>query len=262
MLLMYFLGTVGACLMAWLFKSTLLKGQKPAFIMELPPYRIPSFNNLMIHTWEKTKHFIIKAGTTILAMSIIIWFTLNTPFGVEHKKDSYLGKTAQVIAPIFEPLGFGTWEATSALVTGIVAKEVIISTMAEVFTTYEPETEKTVEASVGEELKEIVISFFAAAKTAVSNVIVTTGISTITTDETEKSKSLRGVIRSEFVPLGAYSFMVFVLLYMPCMVTGVAIKHEFGSWKLFFIATAYGMILAWCISFLVFQIGSWLQIGG
>src|SRR3970282_1267793 len=83
------------------------------FIMELPPYRMPSGRSLAIHTWEKGKHFLIKAGTYILAVSVLVWFLLNLPWGVEQKKDSYLGTVGQAIAPVFKPLGFGTWEPPS-----------------------------------------------------------------------------------------------------------------------------------------------------
>ncbi|MDO8786424.1 MAG: ferrous iron transport protein B, partial [Syntrophales bacterium] len=95
---LYVMGIALAVLMGIIFKRTLFKGESPMFIMELPPYRMPSFRSLMIHTWEKGKHFLIKAGTYILAVSILVWFLLNLPWGVEHKKDSYLGKMGQVIA--------------------------------------------------------------------------------------------------------------------------------------------------------------------
>jgi len=81
----------------------------------------------------KGKHYLIKAGTWILAISVFVWFGLNLPWGVESKKDSYLGKTGQIIAPVFEPLGFGTWEAATSLLTGVVAKEIVVSTMGEVY---------------------------------------------------------------------------------------------------------------------------------
>ena len=257
----YLLGILLAIAVGFAFRKLMFKEEAPLFIMELPPYRMPSMRNLMIHTWGKTKHFIIKAGTTILAMSAIVWFTLNMPWGVEHKRDSYIGQAGQAISPIFKPLGFGTWEAASSLITGIVAKEIIISTMGEVFTNLPEESLGDQNVTIGSELRETAVSFFSACKDAIGNIFSTMGIAGIATDEAEESQSLRGVIRNEFTPLSAYSFMVFVLLYMPCIVTGIAIRHEFGSWKLFIISIAYGMSLAWIVSFLIFQIGSLLQIG-
>jgi ferrous iron transport protein B len=78
----------------------------------------------LIHTWEKGKHFLIKAGTYILAVAVLVWFLLNLPWGVESKQNSYLGKTGAAIAPVFKPLGFGNWEAASSLITGVIAKEI------------------------------------------------------------------------------------------------------------------------------------------
>jgi len=130
---LYVMGIALAVLMGIIFKKTLFKGESPIFIMELPPYRMPSFRSLMIHTWEKGKHFLIKAGTYILAVSVLVWFFLNLPWGVENKKDSYLGKMGQVIAPVLEPIGFGNWEAASSLVSGLIAKEIVVGTMGEIY---------------------------------------------------------------------------------------------------------------------------------
>jgi ferrous iron transport protein B len=130
---LYVLGIVLAIVMGVIFKKTLFRGEAPMFIMELPPYRMPSFRSLMIHTWEKGKHFLIKAGTYILAVSILVWFLLNLSWGVENKKDSYLGKVGQVAAPVLEPLGFGKWEAGSSLIARLVAKEIMVGTMGEIY---------------------------------------------------------------------------------------------------------------------------------
>lgn len=257
---MYLLGILMAVLVGLVFKRTLFKGEVPIFIMELPPYRMPSMENLLIHTWEKAKHFLIKAGTTILAMSVIIWFSLNLPWGVESQKESFLGQVSQVVSPVFEPIGFGSWQSSAALITGIMAKEIIITTMAEIYSS--DAVEETVEdVTVSEEIKEIFTSFFSAVKTSILNIFGTAGIASITTEESDQSRSLRGVIQKNFTPLSAYSFMAFVLLYMPCLVTGLAMKQEFGSWKLFWIATAYGLVLAWVTSFIIYQGGLFLNIG-
>ncbi|MFT3913926.1 MAG: nucleoside recognition domain-containing protein [Anaeromyxobacteraceae bacterium] len=124
------LGIALAILTGLVFKKTLFRGEAPVFIMELPPYRLPSLSSLLLHTWEKGKHFVYKAGTYILAVSVVVWFLLNLPWGVEHKRDSYLGKAGAVVAPALAPAGFGTWEAGAALITGIIAKEIVVGTMA------------------------------------------------------------------------------------------------------------------------------------
>jgi ferrous iron transport protein B len=130
---LYVLGIGLAIMMGIIFKRTLFKGEAPMFIMELPPYRMPSMRSLCIHTWEKGKHFLVKAGTYILAVSIMVWFLLNLPWGVENKRDSYLGKVGQAVAPALAPLGFGNWEASSSLVAGLIAKEIVVGTMGEVY---------------------------------------------------------------------------------------------------------------------------------
>jgi ferrous iron transport protein B len=147
--------------------------------MELPPYRMPSWKSLMIHTWEKGKHFLVKAGTWILAVSVLVWFLLNLPWGVEQKKDSYLGKVGQAIAPVFEPLGFGNWEAASSLVTGVIAKEIVVGTMGQI---YVPEAESEPSEpppSLAEDLRSIASSFAEAVRGAAANVFSTAGIASI-----------------------------------------------------------------------------------
>lgn len=260
---LYVLGIVLAVLMGVIFKRTLFKGEAPMFIMELPPYRMPSFRSLMIHTWEKGKHFLIKAGTYILAVSILVWFLLNLPWGVENKKDSYLGKMGQVIAPVFEPLGFGSWEAASSLVSGLIAKEIVVGTMGEIYVPQKGEPKET--PTLGEDLKEIVISFGGAVKASVGNVVSGFGISSMSAEEsaeeTEERTPLRGVIKGQFTPLSAYAFIVFVLLYMPCVVVAIAMKQEFGTWKWFGMAFAYQMVLAWTVAFVIYQGGRLLGLG-
>ncbi|WP_333654132.1 ferrous iron transport protein B, partial [Dissulfurispira sp.] len=249
---LYVMGIALAVLMGIIFKKTLFKGESPMFIMELPPYRMPSFRSLMIHTWEKGKHFLIKAGTYILAVSILVWFLLNLPWGVENKKDSYLGKMGQVIAPALEPLGFGNWEAASSLVSGLIAKEIVVGTMGEIYV-QKAEDDKKEKPLLTDDLKEIGTSFVGAAKDSVSNVVSTFGISSLSseesTEETEERTSLRDVIKSQFTPLSAYAFITFVLLYMPCVVVAIAMRQEFGTWKWFGIAFAYQMALAWIVAF-------------
>jgi ferrous iron transport protein B len=270
---LYVMGIVLAIVMGIIFKRTLFKGEAPMFIMELPPYRMPSFKSLMIHTWEKGKHFLIKAGTYILAVSILVWFLLNLPWGVENKKDSYLGKMGQIIAPVLEPIGFGNWEAASSLVSGLIAKEIVVGTMGEIYVP-KPEVEsqesgeinQNVEApTLTDDLKEIGTSFAGALKDSVLNVASSAGISSMSaeesTEETKERSSLRDVIKGQFTPLSAYAFIVFVLLYMPCVVVAIAMKQEFGTWKWFGIAFLYQMVLAWGVAFVIYQGGRLLGLG-
>ena len=259
---LYVLGIALAILMGLLFKKTLFRGEAPMFIMELPPYRMPTLKSLAIHTWEKGKHFLIKAGTYILAVSVLVWFLLNLPWGVESKRDSYLGQTGAAVAPIFAPLGFGTWEASASLITGIIAKEIVVGTMGEI---YAPQAATEEEAgptpTLGEEFKEMVVSLGGAFKEAGHNVVSTFGVSSLAAEEDEGATPLKSAVSGAFTPLSAYAFMVFVLLYMPCVVVVIAMRQEFGGWKWFWVAFAYQSVLAWTAAMLVYQGGRLLGLG-
>jgi ferrous iron transport protein B len=259
---LYVMGIALAVLMGIIFKKTLFKGENPLFIMELPPYRLPTLKSLMIHTWEKGKHFLLKAGTYILAVAVLVWFLLNLPWGVTSKADSYLGKTGAAIAPIFAPLGFGNWEAASSLITGVIAKEIVVGTMGEIYLPKENQTAAGQTPTFREDLVEIGTSFLAATRQAGENVITSIGVAKLSTEETEKTKPLKRVIQGAFTPLSAYAFMAFVLLYMPCMVVAVALRHEFGTWKWFGVTFAYQTALAWLVALVIYQGGRLLGLGG
>ncbi|NYT02561.1 MAG: ferrous iron transport protein B, partial [Methanosarcinales archaeon] len=194
---LYMVGIVLAMVMGIIFKRTLFRGENPLFVMELPPYRLPTLKSLLIHTWEKGKHFIIKAGTYILAVSVLMWFLLHLPWGVEDKKDSVLGKLGQGLAPIFQPLGFGQWQAASSLVTGFVAKEIVVATMGQI---YGKEAEPEETPSLGDDVKDIAMSFGKAVMDAGSNVVSTFGVATLAVEEDEKTKDWRDALQEQFTP--------------------------------------------------------------
>jgi len=258
---LYVTGIVLALAVGVLFKRTLFRGEAPAFIMELPPYRMPSLRSLCLHTWEKGKHFLYKAGTYILAVSVLVWFLLNLPWGVEHRKDSYLGRAGQVVAPALAPLGFGTWEAASALLTGVIAKEIVVGTMAEI---YAPGAAEEAEAAptLGEDLQEIAFSLGGAFRQAGANVVSTFGVSGMSFEaEEEGPAGLAAALQAQFTPLTAIAFMLFVLLYMPCVVVAIAMRQELGGWRWFGVAFLYQTVLAWGMAFAVFQGGRLLGLG-
>ncbi len=129
LLSIYLLGIVVALIVAGILKRTMFKGMSAPFVMELPTYKVPSLKGVLLHTWEKTKGFLRKAGTIILGSAIIIWILSSVPFGVEYgSQESVLGMIGSAIAPVFAPLGFSTWQAGIAILTGLVAKEVVVST--------------------------------------------------------------------------------------------------------------------------------------
>ena len=127
--LMYVIGVVVALIVAAILKRTLFKGMSAPFVMELPTYKIPSLKGVLLHTWEKVKGFLRKAGTIILVCSIVLWILSSFPLGVEYgSEQSVLGMLGNVIAPISAPLGFGFWQAAVAIIAGLAAKEVVVST--------------------------------------------------------------------------------------------------------------------------------------
>ncbi|PTV98885.1 ferrous iron transport protein B [Halanaerobium saccharolyticum] len=209
---LYALGIVMAVIMAGIFNKILFKGERSHFVMELPPYRFPTLKGVFIHMWEKVGAFIKKAGTIIFAVVVLIWVLANLPLGVEYASaQSLIGQFGQLMAPIFEPLGFGNWQAASSLVFGILAKEVVVGTLGVVY-------------AAGE-------------------------------------GGLRAALTANFSPLAAYSFLTMVLLYTPCIATLGAIKSETQSWKWPIITASYLFVLAWLVSFVIYQGGMLLGIG-
>jgi ferrous iron transport protein B len=258
---LYVLGIVLAIGVGLVFKKTLFRGEAPAFVMELPPYRLPSLRRVCLHTWEKGKHFLFKAGTYILAVSVLVWFLLNLPWGVESKRDSYLGRTGAAVAPVLAPLGFGNWEAASALITGVIAKEIVIGTMGEI---YAPEETKDEAAPTAlEDLREVGAGFLGAFGEAGANVVSTFGVSSLKfTSDDDGPTPMAAAIGKAFTPLSAYAFMVFVLLYWPCVIVLIALRQEFGGWRWAALTIAYQGALSWSMAALVYQGGRLLGLGG
>lgn len=205
---LYVLGIAVALILAKIFSTTLLKSETSLFVIELPPYRLPQFQSLWRSTWDKGKGFVRKAGTFIFAGSVFIWLlSYAGPNGLKVDMDhSYLAAIGNVIAPILEPIGFGTWQAAASLITGFLAKEAIISTMN--------------------------IIYF------------------VPSDAT-----LQGLLANYYTPLAAYSFMVFILLYIPCLATVATIYKETGSKKWTAFSMAYALVIAYVLSFIVYQGG-------
>ena len=252
---LYLIGILVAISVAFVLQRTYFKTESQNFILELPPYRLPTFRYVMLSAWTKTRAFIIDAGTFIFATAMIVWFLLNVPFGVQNKEDSLFGHLSKTIAPIFQPLGFGYWEASGALLTGFVAKEVVLSTMGNIYAGETLEKQEQKHLSFQEGIKEIGAGFV-NANIEVGKIILS-GFGFIGEEpkEEETNTSLLNAVRQQFTPLTAYAFLVFLLLYTPCMATIFAIKQELNSWKWMGISVAIGLTVAWILSFLVYNIG-------
>lgn len=258
---MYALGILVAMLAGMVFTRTILKPDATsAFLLELPPYRQPAMKSVLIHMWENTREFVRKAGTMILFTSVVMWFLLNLPWGMTEQRDSYFGKVSNAISPIFIPLGFGSWETGGALVSGFMAKEIVVSTMSQIYLggedveVVEPKTFSEEVIGVGTGFVDATIS---SGKILLS---IIPGVNLIGEEAESEDTALSIALRKQFTPLSAVSLLIFVLLYVPCVATLGAIKHEFGtSWAV--TSAVYQTVVAWLMAFIVYQGGLLLGLG-
>ncbi|MBL8062274.1 MAG: ferrous iron transport protein B [Anaerolineales bacterium] len=258
---MYALGILVAMLAGLVFTRTILKPDvSSAFVLELPPYRSPSMKSVLIHMWENTREFVRKAGTMILASSVILWLLLNLPWGVSEQRDSYFGKVSGAISPLFAPLGFGNWETGGALVTGFMAKEIVVSTMSQIYLGGE-EAEVPEATTLGEDLIGIGQGFLEATISSGKILLsIIPGVNLVDEEVEREDTALSIALRNNFTPLSAAALLVFVLLYVPCVATLGAIKHEFGSsWAV--TSALYQTAVAWIAAFIVYQGGRLLGLG-
>ncbi len=210
MVVLYFVGILMGIVSALIFKETLFKGKSIPFVMELPSYRMPSAKSVMLHMWDKAKDFIVRAFTVIFYATIIIWllqsFDIRFNF-ITDSSHSILAYISKFIAPVFYPLGFGDWKAVSALITGLSAKEAVVSSLA-----------------------------------------VLTGAG-----EAGLNNALYAMFGTNI--LSVWSFLIFTLLYMPCVAAMAAVRRELGSGKAAVLAMAYQTVFAYVCAFLIYQIG-------
>ena len=247
---LYLLGILVAIIMAKLFRKYLFKGAPMPFVMELPPYRLPTLKGALLHMWERGGVYLKKAGTVIFAGCILIWALSNFPYNIQYSRNyqaliekakdkeelvsklkneraeeklekSFAGRIGKAVAPVFRPLGFGDWKPAVALMAGFIAKEIVVGTLGTLH-------------AVGEEEESL-------------------------REALRKAKWPDG--RKVWTPLVAYAFMVFVLLYIPCVATIGVIYRETNSFRWPLFAAFYTTGIAWILAFLVFQGGKALGLG-
>jgi ferrous iron transport protein B len=227
MLLMYLLGTLGAFGFAWLFKRTLLKGEPPLMIMELPPYRLPRVRDVALHMVERAGLFLKRAGTVILGISIVLWFLSSYPrlpdgaSATQQLKHSFAGQVGKAIEPVIRPLGFD-WRIGIGLVSSFAAREVFVSSTAVVFS----------------------VENFDSGKKS---------------DVTPLRQALRAAAwpdgRPLFTPLVCLSLMIYYVFAMQCMSTIAVVRRETNTWRWPIFQTLYMTGAAWVLSFIVYQSG-------
>ena len=258
---LYAMGIVVAMLAGMVFTRTILKPDvSSAFVLELPPYRQPAFKSVLIHMWENTREFVRKAGTTILLVSLVMWLLLNLPWGVTRQRDSYFGQFSAAISPVFAPLGFGNWETGGALVTGFMAKEIVVSTMSQIYLGDEA-AEPVAPTNLGEDLLSIGQGFVDASVSSGKILLsILPGVELMDEETEQEATVLSLALRQRFTSLSAAALLVFVLLYVPCVATLGAIKHEFGtSWAV--TSAIYQTAVAWIAAFIIYQAGLLLGFG-
>jgi len=270
---MYILGIIIAVLVGLLLKNTLFKGKEQSpFVMELPPYRLPTLKGIRIHMWERTSAFLKKAWSLILFTSVIVWLLLALPvgggvFAQTLVEDSAFASVSKVIAPAFDPLGFGDWKMSGPLMTGFVAKEVVISTMNQVYDLEEVEDEKTDQTSFLEDIGYVLVSFINAVRDTIKSIPLIIGIHVFEAEEEAEPTALMNAVEEGFEEtsgghgaLASVAYMSFVLLYTPCMVAVAAERKELGA-KWMWLSIFGQLAIAWIVAFLIFQGGLLLGLG-
>jgi ferrous iron transport protein B len=270
---MYLLGILTAVALGLILRKTVFRDkEQTALLMELPPYRRPHWKTIWAHTWERTGSFLKSAWTIIMATSIILWLLMAIPIGSDAGsfantavEESLFSTVSGAISPALAPLGFGTWESAGALITGFVAKEVVVSTIAQTYG-LDKDEEITEPTPFLMDVGSIVTSFGASVWDTIKAIPLIVGID-LGGEEEDVVISLHESIFAGFDKssnghgkLAGLAFMVFVLIYTPCMVAIAAEKHELGSKWMW--SSIFGqLILAWLMAFVVFQGGMLLGIG-
>lgn len=205
---LYVIGIGVAIITALIFRKTLFRGESSHFVMELPPYRLPTFVGTIVHMWERGKHFLKRAGTIIFGAVVLIWFLGNMPWGIAYASvQSWLGRVGSFLAPVFIPCGFGQWQAVASLTSGFFAKETVVGTLGAIFSVEETVLGGTLTTQLG------------------------------------------------WTPLVAFAFMVFSLLYAPCIAAISTMRSETRSWKWPWFSIIYSTGVAWIAATLTYQIG-------
>lgn len=254
---LYALGVFVAAVVGLLFSRTIFKTQEEStFVIELPAYSLPSLKNLWLNISHRTGQFIRHAGTVILAASVVIWILLNLPLATSNLRDSWFGRISDVISPAFRPAGFGSWEASGSLITGLIAKEVVVSTMSQIYIGEERGADIQEPSTFIEDIRGIGAGFLNATIEAGKELVevLTPGLKIFQTDEEAETTALSEALHEVFSPLKALAFLVFVLLYVPCVATLATIRGEFG-WKWAVFSAMYQTGAAWIVAVFVYQVG-------
>ncbi len=235
-------------------KLKYFSGENEVLIIELPPYRVPTLKMIWHSMWVRTKSYVKKAGTIIMLVLVVLWFLQYFPSEGNPEK-SYIGIASKKIAPIFKPAGFGNnWQAVASIVPGIVAKELVVGFISQTIGVNSEDNKKEEKYDFKKDTVEQGINLLKATKNSIFEIIdFKSGVFTFGEQDENLTKGLKKI----FTPLSAYSFMVFVLLVIPCVATLAAIRQEFG-WLFMLFEIVFLSILPWTVSVIIYQIGALL----
>ena len=258
---MYLLGVGIAVLTGLMLRRTAFrKTEHTPFVMEMPPFRRPSMNTIWAQVRDRTVGFVEGVWTVILAASVVVWLLLNVPYENGRPpalEDSLFSDVSRTIAPVFHPAGYGTWEASGSLITGMLAKEVVVSTMSQVYNVADADdaTDEANSPTILQDVGNIVEGFGQAIiDTAKAMISLIPGINLTGNDNATDDSALQAALRENFTALQAVAFAVFVLLYTPCMATVGAIRQELGTRWMWF-SVVYQLVIAWGAAVIVYQVG-------
>jgi ferrous iron transport protein B len=249
--LLYLFGVLVAFLTSFLLQKLVYRGSLHHMILELPPYRLPALKLVLRITWAHVKHFIYRAGTLIFAVSVILWAMLNLPLGVSNPKDSVAGHVGRALVPIFKPMGLEDWQITTSLIPAFLAREIVLSSMAVIYSVEEGKKE---EFEPRKALREQGVAFVNALKESVLNLLSPMPKALKVKEEHSQLKS---TIKNSMNPAQALAFMVFILLYTSCLGT-VAVLEKEGGTKFALLFLAYSFAVAWISGVITYRLMSLL----
>ncbi len=266
---LYTLGIASALLTAWIVGHTALRGAPTSFAVELPPYRLPSLRSVVLQSWQRLKVFIWRVGKVITAIAVVLFLLpgvgwTESGLRVTDTQHSLLAQGSRALVPLFEPMGLraDAWPAVSGLIAGAAAKEIVIGTLNGIYQREDAQQQAEAfrEPRVGERLLDALRTIPENARSFVGSLLDPLGLGALgsageATEASGASSPTLAHLARDFTPLSAFSYLVFVLLYVPCASTMGALRREVGwGWMAF--SVVYGMVLAWTCATAVYQAGS------
>lgn len=252
---LYGIGIIVSLLTALVLRRSYLKGTKSNFVLEMPPYRLPSYRTVTSIVWAHVKAFLYRAGTVIFVISMIVWGLLNLPPKIQGPDQSIAASIGKAITPVFEPIGLSDWRATTSLIPAFMAREVVLSSMAVIYKTSESD-DAAETADLPELVKEQAVGLLHTVKDSIL-AVATLGFSSLEVDDSAETEGLKNSIKNSFTPASAYSFMILLLLYNSCVATVAIMIREVGKkYALVFLGGSF--VIAWTLAFIVYNVSKLL----